>query len=98
LVSTVRGADFVARLGGDEFVIVYEPNDPNSDNLIQRIENALSSPIEITPTVAVSCPASIGIADTQTIGHDPVALLAAADDAMYEMKRARHGVRGPKVA
>jgi diguanylate cyclase (GGDEF)-like protein/PAS domain S-box-containing protein len=98
LVSTVRGADFVARLGGDEFVIVYEPNDPNSDKLIQRIDNALSSPIDITPTTSVSCAASIGIADTQTTGHDPVALLAAADDAMYEMKRVRQRVRGTAVA
>ena len=42
LVSTVRGADIVARLGGDEFVVVYEPNDPNSSNLIERMDRALS--------------------------------------------------------
>jgi diguanylate cyclase (GGDEF)-like protein/PAS domain S-box-containing protein len=90
LRSTVRGADFVARLGGDEFVIVYEPNDPNSINLIQRIDHALSAPIKITPTTSVLCPASIGIADTRIIGHHATELLAAADEAMYEMKRAHH--------
>ena len=40
LLAIVRGADIVARLGGDEFVIVYEPNDPSSDNLVSRLEDA----------------------------------------------------------
>lgn len=86
LLSTVRGADFVARFGGDEFVIAYEPNDPNSDDLILRIEQALCAPIDLTPTTSVSCPASIGTAETGTVGHNAADLLAAADDAMYEMK------------
>jgi diguanylate cyclase (GGDEF)-like protein/PAS domain S-box-containing protein len=93
LLSTLRGADFVARLGGDEFVIAYEPNDPNSDRLLQRIDSALSAPIVISPVLTVHCPASIGIADTRIIGHDRDELLAAADDAMYEVKRARHAER-----
>ncbi len=93
LLSTVRGADFVARLGGDEFVVVYEPNDPNSTNLIQRIDRAVSAPIEITPTTAVLCPASIGVADTRTIGYHAIELLAAADEAMYETKRAHHAAQ-----
>ena len=38
LLAIVRGADIVARLGGDEFVIVYEPNDPSSDNLLHRLD------------------------------------------------------------
>ena len=89
LVSIVRGADVVARLGGDEFVVVYEPTDPSSDKLIQRIDRALSMPIDITDNVAVYCRASIGNADSRTVGRDPNELLAAADDAMYEVKRAR---------
>jgi diguanylate cyclase with GGDEF domain/PAS domain-containing protein len=85
--------DVVARIGGDEFVIVYEPCDPSSDNLILRLESALSLPIQIDATVAVRCPASIGHADTRTVGHDPAALLAAADAAMYEVKRAHERAR-----
>jgi diguanylate cyclase (GGDEF)-like protein len=88
LLSIVRGTDVVARLGGDEFV-VYEPTDPISKNLIRRIDRALSEPIDITPTVKVRCPASIGTADTVTSGRDATALLAAADRAMYQTKRAR---------
>jgi len=93
LLSIVRGADVVARIGGDEFVIVYEPCDPSSDNLILRLESALSLPIQIDATVAVRCPASIGHADTRTVGHDPAALLAAADAAMYEVKRTHERAR-----
>ena len=48
LLSVVRGADVVARVGGDEFVIVYEPTDPSSDKLIERLEAALAAPFEIT--------------------------------------------------
>lgn len=97
LVSMVSGADVVARIGGDEFAIVYELNQPNSDSLIRRIDGALSAPINITATNAVYCPASIGNADTRSIGRDPTELLAAADDAMYELKRARHAVRRTQV-
>ena len=93
LLTVVRGADTVARIGGDEFVIVYEPNDANSQNLTVRIDRALSEPINITPTIAIRCPASIGIADTRTVGYHSAALLAAADEAMYEAKRARQTVR-----
>ncbi|HSB85553.1 MAG TPA: diguanylate cyclase [Ilumatobacteraceae bacterium] len=92
LREVVRGADVVARLGGDEFVIVYEPNDPSADRMLQRISVALSSPIEIPNGVAVYCPASIGVADTRTVGYDGPQLLAAADSAMYETKRAHHRV------
>ncbi|MEP7112846.1 MAG: sensor domain-containing diguanylate cyclase [Ilumatobacteraceae bacterium] len=90
LLTTVRGADTVARVGGDEFTVIYEPNEPESVNLIQRLDQALSAPINITPTIVVTCPASIGIADTRTAGHNPVTLLGTADKAMYEVKRTRH--------
>lgn len=89
LLTIVRGADTVARVGGDEFVIVFQPNDPNSHNLIARLDRGLSEPIKISATTIVTCPASIGIADTRTIGYNGAALLAAADDAMYDVKRTR---------
>ncbi|MGZ4772523.1 MAG: hypothetical protein ACXV3B_07575, partial [Ilumatobacteraceae bacterium] len=50
-------------------------------------------PIRISPTTVVSCPASIGVADTSTVGYNGVELLAAADEAMYEVKRARRARR-----
>jgi diguanylate cyclase (GGDEF)-like protein len=53
LLAIARSADVVARLGGDEFVIVYEPTGVGSDNLIPRIDLALSEPIEISDTLEV---------------------------------------------
>jgi diguanylate cyclase (GGDEF)-like protein/PAS domain S-box-containing protein len=92
LVAIVRGADVVARLGGDEFVIVYEPTDPNSDRLVDRIDAALGEPIEVSSGASVCCPASIGTADTRIVGWSATKLLAAADDAMYQVKRARRAL------
>ena len=89
LRAAVRGADTVARVGGDEFVIVFQPNDPESHNLVGRLDRVLSEPIEISATTIVTCPASIGIADTRAVGYNSAALLTAADDAMYEVKRTR---------
>ena len=67
LVAIVRGADVMARLGGDEFVIVYEPTDPISDRLVDRID-AAAEPIEVASGASVCCPASIGTADTRIVG------------------------------
>jgi diguanylate cyclase (GGDEF)-like protein/PAS domain S-box-containing protein len=89
LLSIVRASDVVARIGGDEFVVVFEPGDPNSSDAVARIEAAVSAPINITAVTTVRCPASVGYTDTRTTGRDPAALLAAADAAMYDVKRAR---------
>ena len=93
LLTIVREADTVARVGGDEFVIVFQPNDANSHNLVARLDEGLSEPIHISATTTVTCPASTGIADTRTVGYHSAALLAAADDAMYDAKQARRIAR-----
>jgi len=98
LRGVLRVADIVARIGGDEFVVVYAPNDSNSYNLIQRIDRALAEPIRISDTTYVTCPASIGVADTRTVGYSSQALIAVADGAMYEAKRARQTVREAALA
>jgi len=76
---------------------VYEPNDPSSDRLADRIDTALSSPINITETLSVRCAASVGTADTRKVGSNATQLLAAADDAMYQMKRARRALLRERV-
>jgi diguanylate cyclase (GGDEF)-like protein/PAS domain S-box-containing protein len=93
LSELLRGADTIARVGGDEFVFMFEPNTPDSQHLIDRVNRALCMPIVIDPSTTVCCPASIGIADTSTTGYNRDALLAAADHAMYETKRARKSHR-----
>jgi diguanylate cyclase (GGDEF)-like protein/PAS domain S-box-containing protein len=89
LLASVRTADLVARVGGDEFVIVYEPNQSGSEDLTVRINEALAVPISVGATVTVFCQASVGYADTRTAGLDAAGLLAAADAALSDKKRAR---------
>lgn len=98
LRSVLRGADKIARLGGDEFAVIYSPGDSSSFNLIPRIDHALAEPIAIDAETFVTCPASIGVADTSTVGYSSEALIAAADEAMYENKRARHALRDAALA
>jgi diguanylate cyclase (GGDEF)-like protein/PAS domain S-box-containing protein len=93
LVGLVRAADLVARLGGDEFVVVFESTDAETADLLHRIDRALAEPIDLGDGITVECPASIGSADTRSVGYDQAALLAAADIAMYRVKRARRAAR-----
>ena len=95
LLSIFRATDVVARLGGDEFVIVYEMNNCSPVELMARVDRILGVPFVISEGVEVSCPASIGHADTRTVGLDPAALLNAADTAMYAAKRARNRLSVP---
>lgn len=88
MLSVARSADIVARVGGDEFVIIYEPNEAEADSLVERLDTALAEPIRVNSSLVVHSRASIGYADTRTTGRDASALIAAADAAMYEVKRA----------
>jgi diguanylate cyclase (GGDEF)-like protein/PAS domain S-box-containing protein len=88
LQTAARDADVVSRYGGDEFVVVYEGADDNAvRNLVERIHNALSTPMDIGGGVTVRCSASVGIADTRTTAPNAAALIAAADRAMLEVKK-----------
>lgn len=91
LKDSTRESDTVARLGGDEFVIVMEADSsPVGAGIIaERIRLALSRPIEFEGSI-LWIGASIGIACYPNDAGDRVALLRAADAAMY---RHKHKVR-----
>ncbi len=83
LRATVRPADTVARLGGDEFVVVCEEVDRESVLALgRRLQEAIEVPVRVNDGEH-QLTASIGIA---LGGHDPEALLAEADAAVYEAK------------
>ncbi len=65
---------FVARYGGDEFAIVIRAGAPLARELAARVAAALS------------WPASVGLAVSDSGDADPEALLVAADAAMYAAK------------
>jgi diguanylate cyclase (GGDEF)-like protein len=88
LRACVRAADTVARIGGDEFVLLMACDDARADPVAaaRRIVEAVGAPIPTAGRmVQVSC--SVGIATWPEHGP-PERLVARADAAMYEAKRA----------
>ncbi|HVC54731.1 MAG TPA: diguanylate cyclase [Stellaceae bacterium] len=89
LRNAARDSDTVARLGGDEFAVLIESgSDPEGvGTLAARIIDALTQPI-ILGADECRVGASVGAAILSPQGIDREALIKAADDAMYEAKRA----------
>ncbi|MCC7052885.1 MAG: diguanylate cyclase [Gemmatimonadaceae bacterium] len=96
LHRTLRGGDLAARWGGDEFVALL-PGAPISRarDVAERLAAAIRGHGGLSepglPPLAISV--SIGVASFPSHGNDPEALFAAADRAMYQVKRrGRDGV------
>jgi diguanylate cyclase (GGDEF)-like protein/PAS domain S-box-containing protein len=99
LRGSVRQSDTVARLGGDEFVIVLDTIQEirQADAVAQHVERALARPFALRGH-RLRISVSIGISAYPEDGHDAQVLLKAADQAMYQAKRAggnRHEVAAP---
>jgi len=88
LRACVRESDTVARLGGDEFVVVLPDLMQMEDALpvATKIQQSLYDPE--TSGGRLFLGASVGLACYPEHGLDQDALLARADAAMYEAKRA----------
>jgi diguanylate cyclase (GGDEF)-like protein/PAS domain S-box-containing protein len=93
LRDETRADDLVARVGGDEFVVVVRGADPGGEaaEAAERLTRRLSEPMafgEITCRIG----ASVGIALWRPSAQpDPERVLADADIALYEAKRAGRG-------
>jgi hypothetical protein len=87
ITRSVRAVDAASRWGGDEF-LVLAPQTALQDAavLASRIRAAAATPVTGAPLVSVS----IGIASVPPADSGPTLdeLLQAADDALYEAKRA----------
>ena len=89
LEQTFRGSDILARLSGDEFtVLTTESSSRSQEVILRRLEKSLKKSNANQSRYRVSL--SIGLARFDP--KHPVslgALLAQADQAMYEQKRSR---------
>lgn len=92
LTDCVREEDTVARLGGDEFTVIITGAKQREDvELVARkITAALARPFQVAQQL-VQISVSIGISSYPQDATSPVALLEAADQAMYEAKNAGSG-------
>ncbi len=91
LTEQLRGVDLAARLGGEEFVLAL-PDTPREGaaQVAERLRRAVSeAEIEgMDGTRPISITASLGVATLPTDAADGNGLIAAADDALYQAKRA----------
>jgi histidine ammonia-lyase len=91
LAAQVREVDSAARLGGDEFAVLMPGSSAGSALAIaERIRAALSQPFALDE-LSVHVAASIGVAVFPEHGDDSIALMRAADVAMYLAKDTNAG-------
>ena len=90
LAVAMRDGDTVARLGGDEFTILLRGVCTRDEvaRVADRVLASMRRPIVLSDGAEVRATPSIGIAMAGRSGMDPEQLLQAADEAMYEAKRA----------
>jgi diguanylate cyclase (GGDEF)-like protein len=89
LRTSMRSDDAIARLGGDEFVVVAErlSTETQAEELGLKLLEAFRAPFALKEHTC-SVRATIGYALAPTDADDAVALLKAADAAMYAGKQA----------
>ncbi|MDI4634287.1 diguanylate cyclase [Pelomonas sp. V22] len=90
LQASVRATDSVARLAGDEFVVLVEGLNEAADAIAvaEKVLQAMDEPM-LLDGLALQVGTSIGIALHEgRAGLDAAQLLAQADAALYEAKRA----------
>ena len=92
LKISLRADDMLCRYGGDEFVVLLEGVDGDGAMSIARriINDMLRSGFQVDGHI-LQFSASVGVAEFPTDGATRDELLAAADDAAYDAKRAGRG-------
>jgi diguanylate cyclase (GGDEF)-like protein len=87
--ATLRASDVPARYGGDEFAVILP--DTDADEAARAAERILDAfrdrPFTAEQRGPVPIVASIGVATFPADGRTPTELIAAADRALYQVKR-----------
>jgi len=83
----LRSGDEAIRLGGDEFVVLAQRSpDDDITRLTDRLLEAIRQPVHLQGVHEIRISSSLGVALYPEDGSTPVALLRAADVAMYAAK------------
>src|SRR5207248_1826498 len=99
LLAGVRHVDLAARYGGEEFAVVL-PESALSDGVrvADRLRGALErAQIELSGGTTLRVTASFGVAVKGDLPR-PEELISAADEALYEAKRAGKNLVAPVLA
>lgn len=88
LMEAIGGGELAARIGGDEFILVLQERNGDFAARIEAISNSIRQPIR-HDDVEFAADGCIGVALFPDDGRESGQLLAVADAAMYEAKRAR---------
>lgn len=87
--ASLREADTAARLGGDEFALILPDTDADgARQIVARLEQALRTALAVDPP-DITC--SIGVVTLLDPAIAPDDAIAAADQAMYQVKQAGKG-------
>jgi diguanylate cyclase (GGDEF)-like protein len=94
LRTELHPGEVAARLGGDEFALLLgSTSDPAAlQRRLDALVDVLCLPVELDGT-SVSVGASVGTAQAPAQGRSVDRLMRAADEAMYQCKRARRGLQ-----
>lgn len=87
IARSVRAVDAAGRWGGDEFLVVAPQTAPHEATVLA---NRIRAAVAASPAGIAAVSVSIGVASVPPVASDPTIedLLRAADDALYEAKRA----------
>lgn len=89
LQTSVRETDIIARYGGDEFILLLPETSKRSGEMVaERIRQNINKSKLDVGTGKVDVSVSIGLCCFPLDGNNEIILIAAADLALYESKKA----------
>lgn len=93
LRASLRREDILARIGGDEFVVLIDnlTNTADLPDMVDRILRDVGQSYVIDLPESITPSASVGVVHTDDADIGAAALIAHADSAMYQAKRAGPG-------
>ncbi|MCR5085018.1 MAG: sensor domain-containing diguanylate cyclase [Succinivibrionaceae bacterium] len=94
--NAVKSTDICFRFGGDEFAIIVGGETPSDalEKITERLKSHIEQPVAISQGVSTVPSISVGYARYPQDGSCSREVTNAADNMMYENKRAYHAVHG----